>query len=134
MNIKFKPISTLLILSLFSCISRRVERVNDKNLCYYFLKDIQKYWCIDTIGNNGYRILASEKLEKLNCNFIGMSQNTIIKIFGKPNQQFNLNSNEILRYKLTNYGSYDAPGQRYLEFYLDSTLTVIKTKYWKVDG
>ena len=137
MIIKFNFLLALtIVILLFSCVSKNtnVIKSNNNDPCTFMQKDLKRYWKVDTIGNNGYRLLASEKLQSFNCDFDGMSRNKIIEVLGNPNSQFNLESKNIMRYKLTNYGAHDMPGQKYLDLYLDNSSTIVRTKFWTVGG
>ncbi len=111
----------------------KLEKANT-NKCQYFLYQMKNYWKKDSLGNNGFRFLAGEKLQDLNCSFIGAEWKALEEYFGKPNKEFILGQKERKRYKLTDYGHPSTPGQRYLEFILSDEKKVEKVNFRTVDG
>ena len=136
MNINSWFVLSFIITLQLSCSTSSLKktRVSQKEKCSFFLNQVERYWELDSLGNNGFRLLASEKIQKLECKFEGMFWSDLENILGVPDSEFNLESKKVKRYKLTNYGPHDLPGQKYLDIVLDKKLIVHKSRFWTVDG
>jgi hypothetical protein len=89
---------------------------------------------MDSLGSNGFRSLAAVTIQKMNCDFSGYSEETIISIFGDPNGKIDRPTEYLLRYQLTNYGYISHPGQEYMDIRIKKEGLVESIRFWKVDG
>lgn len=81
------------------CSSKKLYSQNHFNdSCTKYFKIISYFWKLDSLGRNGYRMLASERLTK--CNKVGITQAYLEENLGKPNRtsKDNLGSTYYLYY------------------------------------
>lgn len=86
--------------------------------CSLFLKRYAEYWQKDSIGDNGFRLLAVQSI-KASCKLEGGKWELYKEFFGKANVSNSKEEETYYRFKLTNYVGADALSNRYLEIVVD---------------
>lgn len=129
-----------LLFFMYSCNANRpidnfVIYFNRKKIeCSQFEDEIREYWRIDSVGLYGFRALASEIIQKCDCNAVGKDWKSYYDLFGSPNFTESFDNFTVYTYRLSNYGNISAPGQKYLKVFVDKNNIIIKFKIRKIDG
>jgi len=78
-----------IILICLSCFSYGQNNLNDSCKCSKILDNVSFFWKQDSLGTNGYRYLAYQKLEK--CKMDTLKLSVLLEKLGKPNSIINSN-------------------------------------------
>jgi|GEM_PF-3984018 len=94
-------------------------KVQTKQTCVKFLKEMSYSWQMDSIGLKGSRSIIYVQMQE-RCDIVGMNWSEVKDYFGKPNMEGTVVSKYNLRYYSKIDSSYNYPVLEYISVDLDN--------------
>lgn len=128
-------IPAIIVYALTACkTSAQVYSSPKTDTCINILKSYSHYWKKDSLGDNGFRELLSEKVLR-ECNCKGREWKKILEYLGKPSSTHAFGEETEYRYRLNHFSNdVKMPGTLFLDISVNKEGIVTYFYVREVDG